>query len=227
MAQRHPTRGATAHPKFQRVGLPAAALIAVNIVLMYLVALTPIAALSRVAFSTPIIGLLVFGAALTAGNYLAERGLESGEMAMAFGGTALLEVTYGVLGGGILASIAESSRVLALAATLVVTVAMTIGIAAYVYLRGGTYDHWNRWSLGAFVVGAVLVFVGTFVTPVLLGGFLFIFAGFTLRLGYEIWRVRDQYSPDRSLVHALGIYVAFTGVFVHVLQLVIRMFGRR
>lgn len=227
MAQRHPIRGTTAYPKFQQVGLPAAALIAVNIVLMYLVAMTPLAALSRLAFSAPIIGLLVFGAALTAGNHLAERGLENGEMAMAFGGTALLEVTYGVLGGGILAAIAQSSRLLALGATLVITVAMTTGIAAYVYIRGGTYDHWNTWSLGAFVIGAVLVLVGTFVTPVLLGGFLFIFAGFTLRLGYEIWKVRDRYSPDRALVHALGIYVAFTGVFIHVLQIVVRMFARR
>ncbi len=227
MAQRHPTRGATAHPKFRAVGLPAAALVAVNVLLMYLVAMTPLAALSSVAFGTPIVGLLVFGGALTAGNYLADRGLRNNEMAMAYAGTAILEATYGVLGGGILVVLAAGSRVLALAVTLVVTVAMTTGIAAYVYLRGGDYSHWNRWSLGAFVVGAVLVLVGTFVPVVLVGGFLFIFAGFTLRLGYEIWKVRADYSPDRSLVHALGIYVAFTGVFIHVLQIVVRMLGRR
>jgi len=224
MAQRHPTRGATAHPKFQAVGLPAAALIAVNILLMYLVAATPLAPLSRATFASPIVGLLVFGGALTAGNYLAERGLEGGGMAMAYGGVALLEATYGVLGGGILALLAAGNRPLALGITLVVTVAITLGIAAYVYLRGGEYDHWNRWSLYAFVVGAVLVLVGSFVVPVvLLGGFVFIFLGFTLRLGYEIWRVRASYDPDRSLIHALGIYVAFTGVFIHVLQIVVRM----
>ena len=227
MAQRHPTRGATAHPKFQAVGLPAAALIAVNILLMYLVAATPLAPLSRAAFASPIIGLLVFGGALTAGNYLAERGLEADAMGMAFGGVALLEVTYAVLGGGILALLSAGNRPLALGVTLVVTVVMTVGIAAYVYLRGGVYDHWNRWSLGAFVVGAVLVLVGTFVPVVLVGGFVFIFLGFTLRLGYEIWRVRDAYDPDRSLIHVLGIYVAFTGVFIHVLQIVARMVAER
>jgi FtsH-binding integral membrane protein len=227
MAQRHPTPSGSIHPKFQAVGVPAAALIAVNVLLMYVVALTPIARLANLAFRTPIIGLLVFGGALTAGNYLADRGLENDEMGLAFAGTGILEVTYGVLGGGILAAIAVGSRVLALAITLVVTVAMTVGIAAYVYRRGGDYSHWNRWSLGAFVVGALGVLVGTFVPVVLIGGFVFIFAGFTLRLGYEIWRVRADYSPDRSLVHALGIYVAFTGVFIHVLQIVIRMMGRR
>jgi len=227
MAQRRPTQGATTHPKFRAVGVPAAALIAVNVILMYLVAMTPLAALSQLAFSTPIIGLLIFGGALTAGNYLADRGLENDELPLAYAGTAILEVTYGVLGGGILAILAAGSRVLALAATLVITVAMTIGIAAYVYRRGGNYEHWNRWSLYAFVVGAGLVLVGTFVPVVLVGGFICIFAGFTLRLGYEVWRVRADYRPDNSLVHALGIYVAFTGVFIHVLQLVVRMLGRR
>ncbi|PSP49731.1 hypothetical protein BRC75_02850 [Halobacteriales archaeon QH_7_69_31] len=198
MAHSHRTRRGTAHPKFQAVGLPAAALIAVNVLLMYAVALTPIAYLASLAFRTPIVGLLVFGGALTAGNYLADRGLKNEGMGLAFAGTAILEVTYGVLGGGILAMIASGSRVLALAVTLVVTVAMTVGIAAYVYLRGGDYSHC-----------------------------LFIFAGFTLRLGYEIWRVRADYAPDRSLVHALGIYVAFTGVFIHVLQIVVRLLGRR
>jgi FtsH-binding integral membrane protein len=227
MAQGHPTPSGSIHPTFQAVGVPAAALIAVNVLLMYVVALTPIAGLANLAFRTPIIGLLVFGGALTAGNYLADRGLENDEMGLAFAGTGILEVTYGILGGGILAAIAVGSRVLALAITLVVTLALTIGIAAYVYLRGGDYEHWNRWSLGAFVVGALGVLVGTFVPVVLIGGFVFIFAGFTLRLGYEIWRVRADYSPDRSLIHALGIYVAFTGVFIHVLQIVIRMMGRR
>ena len=227
MAHRHRTRRGTAHPKFQAVGLPAATLIAVNVLMMYAVALTPIATFANLAFRTPIVGLLVFGGALTAGNYLADRGLKNDEMGLAFAGTAILEGTYAVLGGGILATIAAGSRVLALAVTLVVTVAMTVGIAAYVYLRGGDYSHWNRWSLGAFVVGALGVLVGTFVPVVLFAGFLFIFAGFTLRLGYEIWRVRADYSPDRSLVHALGIYVAFTGVFIHLLQIVVRMLGRR
>ena len=45
--------------------------------------------------------------------------------------------------------------------------------------------------------------------------------------GYEIWHVKASYDPTRSLLHALGIYVAFTGVFVHVLQIVARQFMDR
>lgn len=220
MEQAYSARHQTAHPKFRDVGLPAAALVAVNILLMYVVAMTPLAAINDVLFAAPIIGLLVYGAALTGGNYIAEKGLDDGEMGMAIAGTLLLQGAYALFGGGILARIAPGAREAALGITLVLTLLMTIGIAAYVYARGGTYDHWNKWALGSFVLGAVLVLAGTFFAPILIGGFVFIFLGFTLRLGWEIWRVRDGYRGDQPLIHSLGIYVAFTGVFVHVLQLV-------
>jgi FtsH-binding integral membrane protein len=216
-----------AHPKFRNVAVPAAALIGVNVLLMFVVAQTPLAALNDVVFSVPILGLIVYGAALTGGNVLAERGLERGQMAMAGLGILLLQGAYALFGGGILARVPAGSQGLSLAVTLVVTVAMTVAIAGYVYLRDRNFDHWSTWSLGAFVVGALLVLVGSFAPIVLVGGFLFIFLGFMLRLGYEIWHVRASYDPDRSLVHALGIYVAFTGVFVHVLQIAARMMADR
>lgn len=227
MAQTHSTRTGAAHPKLRSVAVPAAALVGLNVVLMYVVALTPLSAVNDLLFSTPILGLVVYGAALTGGNVLADRGLEGGSVAMAGVGIALLEGAYALFGGGILAGVAPGSRTVALAITLVVTVAMTIAVTAYVYLRDREFDHWSTWSFGAFVVGAVLVLVGTFVPVVLLGGFLFIFLGFLLRLGYEVWQVEANYAPDRSLRHALGIYVAFTGVFVHVLQIVARMMMER
>ncbi|MFT4882876.1 MAG: hypothetical protein ACI8U4_000372 [Natronomonas sp.] len=224
MGQAYSTRTGTAHPKFREVGLPAAALIGLNVLLMAVVAMTPLAAINDLLFGVaPIVGLLVFGVALTGGNYLAEKGLESGEMGMAYAGIALLQAAYGIFGGGIVATVgSQSARAVLLGVTLAITVAMTVGIAAYVYVRDKDYSHWNTWSLGAFVIGTVLVLVGSFVSigAVLLGGFVFIFAGFTLRLGYEIWRVRDGYRADQPLIHSLGIYVAFTGVFVHVLQIV-------
>ena len=215
-------RSRTVAPKFRAVAPPAAALIGVNVVLMYLVASTPLSAINDLVFSVPILGLIIYGAALTGGSMLAERGLEGGSMTMAALGTGLLQGAYALFGGGILSMIAADLRAVALAVTL----GMTVGIAGYVYLRDRSFDRWGRWSLGAFIVGALLVAVGSAVPVVLVGGFAFIFLGFTLRLGYEIWQVKATYSPERSLNHALGIYVAFTGVFVHVLQLVARQFLR-
>ena len=219
-------RSRTVAPKFRAVAPPAAALIGVNVVLMYLVASTPLSAINDLVFSVPILGLIIYGAALTGGSMLAERGLEGGSMTMAALGTGLLQGAYALFGGGILSMIAADLRAVALAVTLVITLGMTVGLAGYVYLRNREFDHWGRWSLGAFIIGAVLVAVGSVFTVVLIGGFAFIFLGFTFRLGYEIWQVKATYSPERSLNHALGIYVAFTGVFVHVLQLVARQFFR-
>lgn len=219
-------RTQTAHPKFRSVAVPASALIVANLALMYLVASTPLSALNSVLFQVPILGLLVYGAALTGGNILAERGLERGSMGIAVGGIVLLQGAYALFGGGILAAVAGGSRVAVLGLALVLTLGMTLAIGGYVYVRDREFDHWGRWSLGAFIVGIVLVAVGSVFPVVLLGGFVFIFLGFTLRLGYEIWQVRSSYAPDRSLIHALGIYVAFTGVFVHVLQIVARNFLR-
>lgn len=213
-----------AAPKFRAVAPPAAALIGVNVGLMFLVASTPLSGINDVVFQVPILGLIVYGVALTGGNVLAERGLEGGSIATAALGTGLLQGAYALFGGGILASVAAGSRTVALAVTLVATLGMTLGVAGYVYLRDREFDHWGRWALGSFIVGAVLVAVGSAISAVLIGGFVFIFLGFTFRLGYEIWRVKATYTPDRSLIHALGIYVAFTGVFVHILQIVARNF---
>lgn len=210
----------TARPRFRRVGVPAAALVGVNVGLMYLVAETPLAEVPDQLFSVPLIGLVVFAVALTGGNVLAEHGLERGSIRVASLGIVVLQGAYAVFGGGVLAWLAVDARDVALAVTLLVTLAMTLGLSAYVYLRDRDLENWRRWSMGAFLVGVVLVAVGTLFPVVLIGGFVFIFLGFTLLLGYDIWQVHANYRPDRSLVHALGIYVAFTGVFVHALQVV-------
>ena len=215
-------RNRTIAPKFRAVAPPAAALIGLNVVLMFLVASTPLSGINSIVFQVPILGLIVYGAALTGGNILAERGLENGSMGTTALGTGLLQGAYALFGGGILASVAAGSRAFALAVTLVATLGMTLGVTGYVYVRDREFDHWGRWALGSFIIGAVLVAVGSAISAVLVGGFVFIFLGFTLRLGHEIWQVKARYTPDRSLIHALGIYVAFTGVFVHILQLVAR-----
>ncbi len=227
MSGAYQTHSRHAYPKLRHVALPAGALVGVNVVLMYVVAATPLATLNNVLFSIPIVGLVVYGAALTVGDMIAERGLESGDMGTALLGTALLQGAYALFGGGVVGMLSPAARGVALGVALVVTLLMALGITAYVYARDKRFDHWSKWSLGAFVVGALLVLVGSFAPIVLVGGFLFIFLGFTLRLGYEIWYVRDSYDPNVPLVHALGIYVAFTGVFVHVLQIVVRMVADR
>lgn len=203
------------------------ALMAVNVLLMYIFAATPLAVINDYLFAVPIVGALVYGAAIMGGELVAERGVENDNTALAVAGVAILEVAFGTFGAGIISFLAPEIQLLALGITAVVTTLLTLLIGVYVYARSGTtFDHYSTWSTYAFLGGLGAILVGSIVPAVLVVGFVLIFLGFTFRLGWEIWRVRDGHVRSVSL-QAIGLYVAVAGVFVHVLQIVVRMLARR
>ena len=204
----------------------AAALMTLNVLLMAAFALTPLAVVNSYLFSVPIIGVLVYGAAIYAGERVAEKGLKASNVAMALGGVVILQMAFGLFGGGILSVLSPEAMLPVLGITAIITVLMTLAIGTYVYARSITFEHYSTWSMYAFIGGVVAILIGTFVTPVLLVGFVLIFTGFIFRLGWEIWRIRDGRVQAVSL-QAIGLYVAVAGVFVHVLQIVIRMLADR
>ena len=77
----------------------------------------------------------------------------------------------------------------------------------------------------AFLAGLGGLLLASFVPVVGLLAFALIFGGFLLRLGHEMWQVRE--SRGRPAMQSVGLYVAVAGVFVHVLQIVIRMLAER
>lgn len=200
----------------------AAALMTLNILLMAAFATTPLAVVNSYLFSIPIVGVLIYGVAIYAGERVAERGVDAGDVAMALGGVAILQLAFGLFGAGILRFVSPEAMLPILGITALITALMTLAIGTYVYARSITFEHYNRWSTYAFLGGIGAIFIGTFVSPVLLVGFVLVFAGFIFRLGWEIWRIRDGHIQAVSL-QAIGLYVAVAGVFVHVLQLVVRM----
>ncbi|QLK27527.1 hypothetical protein HYG81_07975 [Natrinema zhouii] len=204
----------------------ASALMAINVLLMYVLVVTPLASVNDYLFSFPIIGALAYGAAIMAGQLVAERGVEGGDMGIAFVGMVILQLAFGVFGAGVLRFAPRESQLTILAVTAVVVAVLTAVIAAYVYARSKTFEHWGSYANYAFIGGIVAILIGTFVAPVLLVGFVLIFLGFLLRLGWEIWKVRDQRSESVAL-QTIGVYIAVAGVFVHVLQLVMRYFASR
>ena len=104
---------------------------------------------------------------------------------------------------------------------------MTAGIGTYVYARSDTdFDHYGKIATGAFLVGLVAILAGSFIPIVLLVGFVAIFLGFVFRLGYEMWEIRENHGLNTAM-QAIGLYVAVAGVFVHILQLVVRALARR
>ncbi|MFC7165316.1 hypothetical protein [Halospeciosus flavus] len=205
----------------------ASGLMFLNVLLMFVFAATPLAVVNRYLFAVPILGTIVYGVAIVGGELLAERGIENHNSGLAVAGVAVLQLAFGAFGAGILSYLPRSLQVPALGITAVVVALMTAGIGTYVYARSSTtFDHYGTWANYAFLAGLGAILVGTFFAPVLLVGFVCIFVGFLLRLGWEIWRVRDARVASPAL-QAIGLYVAVAGVFVHVLQIVVRMLGRR
>lgn len=204
----------------------ASALMTLNVLLMYAFVATPLAVVNSYLFAYPIVGVLVYGAAIAGGEMVAERGVESGNIGLAIAGVAVLQLAFGTFGAGVLSFAPRDLQVPILGITAIVVALMTAGIGTYVYARSKSFDHYSAWANYAFIGGLVAVLVGTFLTPALLLGFVLIFLGFLFRLGWEIWRIRDGRVATASL-QAIGLYIAVAGVFVHVLQLVMRMVARR
>ncbi|MDS0476479.1 hypothetical protein [Natrinema sp. 1APR25-10V2] len=204
----------------------ASVLMAINVAVMYALVATPLAAVNDYLFSVPIIGAVVYGAAIMAGQLVAERGVRGGDTGIAFVGMVLLQLAFGIFGAGVLRFAPRASQPTILVVTALVVAVLTAAIAAYVYARSKTFEHWGSYANYAFIGGLVAILVGTFVPPVLLLGFVLIFLGFLLRLGWEIWKVRDQRTASVAL-QTIGVYIAVAGVFVHVLQLVLRYFASR
>jgi hypothetical protein len=200
----------------------ASALMALNVLVMYVFAATPLSTINRYLFSIPILGAVVYGAAIMGGELLAERGIKNGSGALAVGGVGLLQFAFGVFGAGVLSFAPPRLRVPILGVTAVVVALMTLAIGTYVYARSTTFEHYNTWATYAFLGGLGAILVGTFFAPALVVGFVLVFLGFLLRLGWEIWRIRDGRIRSVSL-QAIGLYIAVAGVFVNVLQIVMRL----
>jgi len=204
----------------------ASALMALNVVLMYVLVTTPLAAVNELLFSIPIVGAFVYGVAIVAGQWIAERGVEGGETGLAVVGMGVLQLAFGIFGAGVLRFAPRESQLTILVVTAVVVAVITAIIAAYVYARSKTFESWGSYANYAFIGGLVAILIGTFVAPVLLAGFALILLGFLLRLGWEIWKVRDRRGASVTL-QTIGVYIAVAGVFVHVLQLVLRYLASR
>ncbi|MEY7848834.1 hypothetical protein AB7C87_06470 [Natrarchaeobius sp. A-rgal3] len=200
----------------------ASVLMTITVALMYVFAMTPLAVVNDYLFAAPILGVIVYGAAIMGGELIAERGVKGGDMGIAFVGMVILQLAFGVFGAGVISFAPADTRVTILGITAIVTAIATAIITGYVYARSTTFEHWGRFANFAFLGGVVVIAVGTFVLPVLLlVGFVCIFLGFLLRLGYEIWQVRDNRDMSTAL-QTIGVYIAVAGVFVHILQLVMR-----
>lgn len=213
--------------ELKSIGL-SAGLILANVLLMAVIALTPLSKITELLFSVPIIGMVIFGAGLMLGRHIAKTGLKRSDTKLTVIGAAILEITYGVFGGGILALVSAGAFPLVLGITAVVTTGIAVLAALLVYMTGRNFRSWGRYSnylfMGAFGTG-LLGSIGGALSPLLILTFILVLIGFIVYLVYEIWRMKQK--PGRVIMNGIGIYIAYMGVFVEILQIVISMLADR
>ncbi len=197
-------------------------LVLANILLMSLLSFTPAASLLN--FLSGINGFLViifYGALLTIGNSLAESGIKQLNYTTAGIGVFLLQFAYGTFGAGLLQGIGIETQAIALGITAVITTLLAIIAGIIVYRSDKDFSKWRKYSLGFFI--GVLVFggIGIIFVPAFVLAFISALLGFLALLVYEIWEMKAH--RNRPILNAVGLYVAYMGLFIQILQLVLRI----
>lgn len=195
-------------------------LMVTTIAMMLLIADTSLGSMLATVFAVPIIGILIFGVLLSAGRYLGLRGIRDNNMGMAIFGSVVLVFSYGWFGGGILHPYDPSLYVPALAVTGAISVLISLVAAGVVYSTEKNFAHYEKYSGICFLGVLIMGLIGSFAGPVLIIAFGLALAGFLFSLVYEIWMTSNNNRP--AYANGIGLYVAFAGVFVHILQMVLR-----
>ncbi len=201
----------------------ATALIILNIAVMWIFAFTPLSALNNLLFDTFfLLGVIVYGAMLTGGLWLAKKGIRDQNNSLAVGGTALIQIAYGLFGAGILSMVlAPSTQAIALAITGVITTLIAIFAGLLVFGTSHDFSSWGKYANYIFLGVLGISFIGSFSGPFILLAFTLALIGFIVYLIHQIYMTKTR--PSTPFLNGIGLYTAYMGVFVEILQLVVRM----
>lgn len=171
----------------------------------------------------PFAGLIVFGGALTAGRSFGLQAMKNQNLPMSIAMAGLVQVTYGAFGASIITSYAPNIRGAGLLITLAITTTYMVLVSSVVYATDISFEP-CRFISSTLMIGGVISILITSVIGVSLFnllGFALITLGFMVDMIYEIWHTSNKHiSP---LFNGFAVYIAFMGVFVHVLQLVLEV----
>lgn len=200
----------------------ATGLIILNIAVMWIFAFTPLATINNLLFDTFfLLGVIVYGLLLTGGLYIAKKGIRSENTTLAISGTGLIQLAYGIFGAGILGLVAPSIQGLAIAITGVISVIIAILAGLLVYGTGHDFSSWGRYANYIFLGVMGFSLIGSFSPTVIIVAFTLALIGFIVYLIHEIYMVKTR--PGKPFLNGIGVYTAFMGVFVEILQIVIHL----
>lgn len=200
----------------------ATGLIILNIAVMWIFAFTPLATINNLLFDTFfLLGVIVYGVLLSGGLYIAKKGIRNENTGMAITGTGLVQVAYGIFGAGILGMVAPTIQAMAIAITGVISVIIAVLSGLLVYGTGHDFSSWGRYANYIFLGVLGFSLIGSFSPTVIIVAFTLALIGFIVYLIHEIYMVKTR--PGKPFLNGIGVYTAFMGVFVEILQLVVQM----
>ncbi|WEL19187.1 Bax inhibitor-1 family protein [Candidatus Nanohalococcus occultus] len=199
----------------------ATGLILLNIGVIWAFAFTPLAAANNVLFNHFIIGVAVYGVLLSAGLFIAKRGVRDGNTGMAVGGTSLVQFAYGMFGAGVISMLSPSIQALALGTTAVATTAIAVICGLAVFGTDHDFSSWGKYANYIFLGVFGLSLVGTFSAGMIIFAFFLALIGFIVYLVDQIYRVKVK--PGQPFMNGIGLYTAYMGVFVEILQMIVYM----
>jgi len=206
----------------------SAGLAVLNIGLIWAFLYTPLATVNQIVFSTLILGMLFYGVFLTAGNWLGKKGVRNGNKGQALLGIGLLQLAYGMFGAGVLNLLGSTNSTLiitVLGITATITVFITLLSGVLVYWTDRDFSSFQKYSMYSFFGALGAGLIGSFSGIFGIIAFTLVFFGFLFDLIYEIWNMKKR--SGNVVLNGLGIYVAFMGVFVEILRLVVEAYLRR
>jgi FtsH-binding integral membrane protein len=191
----------------------------VTVIGMFLLVNTKIAEIGSLMFRITIIGVLIFGGLISLGRYLGIKGIGEKKIDLAFIGSAILVFTYSWFGGIILSRYKTSLYFSGIIIATIITLIIAIAAGIYVYSTDKDMSIWAKYSMILFLSGLFFAFITRFFSKLIWVSFFCILFGFIADLIYEIWMTSNK--KRSPFANGIALYVAFTGTFVHILQLVL------
>jgi len=205
----------------------ATGLIILNIAVMWVFGFTPLSAVNNLLFGTFLfLGVIVYGAMLTGGSWLAKKGIREEDTNKAIAGTTIVQIAYGMFGAGIITMLLDPGlQLIALGITGIVTTIIAALAGLLVFGTGHDFSSWGRYANYIFLGVLGVSFIGSFSGIFGLISFALALLGFIVYLVHQIYMTKTR--PGKPFLNGIGLYVAYMGVFVEILQIVVRMLAKR
>jgi len=205
----------------------ATGLIILNIAVMWVFGFTPLSAVNNLLFGTFLfLGVIVYGAMLTGGSWVAKKGIREENTNKAIAGTTIVQIAYGMFGAGIITMLLDPGlQLIALGITGIVTTIIAALAGLLVFGTGHDFSSWGRYANYIFLGVLGVSFIGSFSGIFGLISFALALLGFIVYLVHQTYMTKTR--PGKPFLNGIGLYVAYMGVFVEILQIVVRMLAKR